>query len=155
MYFNFFKDETYPKKDFESFYNYYIAVYAAEVKEEAKDEVMYDIIDEAIAPKQKKSVYVFQNKEIFKEGFDRFIQQRIEESVDDFLNNKNKEYSNRYEGFVLYLKEKTTNSIDAMPEEKIKRIYEDKYRAYLKLQDKNEFGLEIKYVDEQLRKIFR
>lgn len=143
MYVSFLVDDSYPKKDFDAFYDHYVAVYSAEAKEEA------------IVKKQEKYAYVVQAKEMLKEGFDEFIYQHLEESVDDFLTNKSKEYSNRYDGFMVYLKEHKPNLIDAISEEKIKRVYEEKYKAYLKLQDKNEFWLEIKYIDEQLRKIFR
>ncbi len=153
MYVDFVLDDSYPKKDFESFYEYYVAVYSAEAQEEA------------IEKKQPSYSYVFQTKEMLKKGFDTkemlekgfngFIRQHLEESIDDFLANKSKEYSNRYDGFLVYLQEHKPDLIDATTEGRIRRVYDERYAIYLKSQDKNEFGLEIKYVDEQLRKIFR
>jgi hypothetical protein len=153
MYVGFVLDDSYPKKDFESFYEYYVAVYSAEAQEEA------------IEKKQPSYSYVFQTKEMLKKGFDTkemlekgfngFIRQHLEESIDDFLANKSKEYSNRYDGFLVYLQEHKPDLIDATTEGRIRRVYDERYAIYLKSQDKNEFGLEIKYVDEQLRKIFR
>jgi hypothetical protein len=143
MYVSFLLDDTYPKKDFDAFYDHYVAVYSAEAKEEA------------IIKKEEKYTYVIQSKEMLKEGFEQFIQQHLEESVDEFLANKSKEYSNRYDGFLVYLQEHKSNLIDVMTERRIKRIYDERYTIYLKSQDKNEFGLEIKEVDDQLKKIFR
>lgn len=140
---NFLLDENYPKKDFESFYDHYVATYGAEAQKKA------------IEKNQRSYSYVIQAKEMLKEGFDQFIHQHLEESVDDFLVNKSKEYSNRYDGFLMYLQEYKSNFIDAITEWKIKSIYYERYVLYLKSQDKNEFGLEFKDVDDQLDRIFR
>ena len=82
----------------------------------------------------------------------RGAENQMEEAISTFL--ESNEYSNRYDCFIDYLKQNNRELSDAVPREQVRQMYDRRYEIYLERHDKNEFGLDLKYVDEQLRKVF-
>ena len=169
-YIRFLEDAKYPKKNSDSFYEYYVDKYRniaigqdpdatkymsdggeLEIRFKPKDEKIKELYGKE--GKDTTTIYI-ETKEKLKEEFHRFVQIYMENCIDEFLKDKNKQYSERYEGFVDYLKAKKPFILDAFSERKIRKIYTEGYQEYLKHQEKNEFWLDLKDVEKHLRDIF-
>ncbi|MEI7563283.1 MAG: hypothetical protein WCJ39_06620 [bacterium] len=115
-----------------------------------------DFIDK-IKPKKvpkKPSYAIFKTRKNTEEAINsvRRSEEMMNEAILEFL--ESNEHSNKYDSFVDYLKQENPELLAEIPREKIRDLYDKKYEAYLEHHDKNEFGLDHKYVNDQLRKLF-
>ncbi|MCX6822594.1 MAG: L-histidine N(alpha)-methyltransferase [candidate division SR1 bacterium] len=112
---------------------------------------------ERIKPKKvpkKPSYEIFKTQEKTEQAITalRRSEKQMKEAISSFL--ESNDYSSKYDSFISYLKQNDPDLLDAIPREKIWEMYAEYYDKYLEQNDKNEFGLDHQYVDEQLRKIF-
>ncbi len=123
----FLIDSRYPNKGLQCFFAYF--------KDHEKNEHM------------KETITI----EEFEKYFDEMIRAYATKIIDTFL--ENKDTSKTYESFHIYLLREKSFILDVISNVKIRTMYEKIYQEYLKLHNKNEFGLEFKHIDEQLGKM--
>jgi shikimate kinase len=116
-----------------------------------------DFIDKIKSKRDNKkpSYEIFKiRKNIQKNAADTLLMKdaQMKDAISNFL--ESNEHSSKYDSFIEYLEQNNPVLLASMPREEIKTLYNKRYEAYLEHHDKNEFGLDAKYVDDQLRKMF-
>jgi len=165
----FVKNKSYPKKDFDNFYNYVVdhllecailsdseaTIYNADTWETT---ITYTITDDLLKKEKEKkglnnkSQVVVKPKEKYRKDFEEFILEKTSTIIRDFLETeyeKGKIYSN----LMKYIKHDCPYIFDAVRQEDIEIIYGKLYQEYEQKHGINKFGLETEYADRQLETI--
>jgi len=77
---------------------------------------------------------------------------QMKDAISTFL--ESNEHSNKYDSFIEHLRQDNPKLLASVPREEIRELYNQRYEIYLEHHDKNEFGLDLEYVNAQLRKLF-
>ncbi len=160
----FIKSNTYPKKDFDSFYQYYydktwqtalekdsnatrvpwkkggyeVCFYSKYEKEGEKGQY---------TGKKLCKIYI-QPKENYEQQFYDLVIQNVQEYIRTFLDEKR-----GYENFILSIRNTRPYFLDVLSEQQIQDLYDEKHKEYQKEHWKNEFDLDNAYIDKQLERM--